>query len=502
MSDAVRRASGTLATGARAYLATVLCLADLSLKLCAAVLLTAIVVSPVFANGTIFPLKDPSEISHLFVTIHKSASIRFMRPFAEALVADPDFADVTPLTDQTLYIIGKKVGQTRVTVLDGDRRLLGVIDVEIGFDVAGLKKALYENVRYGYVHVTTANGGVLVSGTVPDAPTQTRVLAIAQQFAPGAVTNSLSVRASQQVLLEVRFVEVNRTAARDLGLNWDVALNRFVAATGLGGAAIGLANIPSGAAPFGVALVHLLNNGDKADLIINALEKRGLARRLAEPNLTTLSGDTANFLAGGEFPYPVAQTGGIGNATITLEFKKFGIGLAFTPTVLAEGQINLKIEPEVSDIDFNNRFNFGNGIAVPALVVRRASTTIEIRDGQSFAIAGLLETKHSKDQNQLPWIGEVPVLGTLFRSASYQKSETDLVIIVTPHLVKPAIPGQKLETGLDQKVAGNDIDFFLLGRAELDKNYPAPYGHILDVDGRDAWRAGTRVLEGDNAKFK
>jgi pilus assembly protein CpaC len=178
-----------------------------------------------------------------------------------------------------------------------------------------------------------------------------------------------------------------------------------------------------------------------------------------------------------------------------VDFKKFGIGLAFTPTVLGEGQINLKIEPEVSDIDPTRTFTYGGGITVPGLIVRRANVTIELRDGQSFAIAGLLDNKHNTDQAQLPWVGQIPVLGTLFRSASFQKNETDLVIIVTPHLVKPAVPGEKLETPLEQRVPGNDIDFFLMGRAERDprERDRAEYGHILEVQG--PW-AATIVPEG------
>jgi pilus assembly protein CpaC len=437
------------------------------------------------ANGGVLALNDPSHIARLAVTINKSETIRFKQPYAEALVASPEYADIAPLTDHAIYIIGKKVGQTRVTVLDKDKRLLNVIDVEIGYDVSGLRKALRESLPYAHVQVTSANGRILLSGLVPDAPTQARVLAIAEQFAPQAVTNSLEVRASQQVLLAVRFAEVSRSAMRDFGINWDVAAGRFIGGTGAA-SSFALAGIPSGATPFGQAVIGLVGGNNRADLIIQALETRGLARRLAEPNLVTLSGDTANFLAGGEFPYPVAQTGTIGSAaTITIEFKKFGISLAFTPTVLGEGQINLKVEPEVSDIDPTHTFTYGGGITVPGLIVRRANVTIELRDGQSFAIAGLLDVKHTTGQTQLPWVGEVPVLGALFRSASYQKNETDLVIIVTPHLVKPAVPGEKLETPLEQRVPGNDVDFFLLGRAERDKleRDRIPYGHILEVPG-------------------
>ena len=482
----------------------------------------ATAVVPAVAGGNI-SLNDPSRISRMSVTVNKSETIRFGRGFAEALVANPEFADVTPLTDQTLYIIGKKVGQTRVTVLDRDKHLLGVVDVEINYDISGLRKELQRDRLLDGVRVTAANGRIMLSGTVPDATAQNRALAIASQFtglAEGAeaksstqsdvkspnkeatgdakatvtpvkdaVINSMTVRASQQVMLEVRFVEVNRTAARDLGVNWGTANKSIVAATGAASGLFPLAGIPSGATQFGQAVVSLLNNGS-AEVILQALEKRGLARRLAEPNLVTLSGDTANFLAGGEFPYPVAQTGGIGAGTITIEFKKFGIALAFTPTVLGEGQINLKIEPEVSDIDPTHTFSFGGGITVPSLIVRRAKATVELRDGQSFAIAGLLDSKHTTDQTQLPWIGQVPVLGALFRSASYQKSETELVIIVTPRLVQPAVPGQRFETPLDQKVAGNDVDLFLLGRNERDKHFDAPYGHIIDIESSH-WAATT-----------
>ncbi len=215
------------------------------------------------------------------------------------------------------------------------------------------------------------------------------------------------------------------------------------------------------------------------------MEKQGLARRLAEPNLVTMSGDTANFLAGGEFPFPVQAD----DRRITLQFKKFGVGLAFTPTVLGDGQINLKIEPEVSDLDQNNAFTLVNGITVPSLIVRRASTTVELRDGQSFAIAGLLQTKHIKNHNQLPWLGDVPVLGAFLRSASYEKEESDLVIIVTPRLVQPAVPGQKLATPFDQRLASNDAEFFLRGKHEIPKHFPSPHGHILEIS--QTWSSRT-----------
>jgi pilus assembly protein CpaC len=219
---------------------------------------------------------------------------------------------------------------------------------------------------------------------------------------------------------------------------------------------------------------------------INALEQRGLARSLAEPNLTALSGDTASFLAGGEYPIPVSA----GNNTVSVDYKRYGVGLAFTPTVLRDGLINLKVEPEVSQIDPNNSISLGAGLpAVPALIVRRASTTLELRDGQSFVIGGLLQNVSKSQQDQIPWLGDVPVLGQLFASRTYQKNESDLVIIVTPRLVRPARPGDPLKTPLDNTLPANDADFFLAGKAEIPRakeravtGAERPFsGHILDL---------------------
>lgn len=234
--------------------------------------------------------------------------------------------------------------------------------------------------------------------------------------------------------------------------------------------------LPGNVVPFGTLAGQVLSGGVKADVFVSALEQQGLARRLAEPNLVAMSGDTANFLAGGEFPFPVLGQ----NNTVGTQFKKFGVGLAFTPTVLASRQINLKIEPEVSEIDTTASVTVG-GVQVPGLSVRRASTTVELRDGQSFAIAGLLQGSHVSNKNGIPWIDDTPVLGTLFRSSSFQKNETDLVIIVTPRLVKPRVPGEKMATPLDGSVPANDPEFFIAGTQEVKVRQPDTFnGHIID----------------------
>jgi pilus assembly protein CpaC len=426
----------------------------------------------------VFLMHGPRDgtIIQLQVVVDKHRTVACDHEFSEVLVANPAIADVVALSNKQLYVLGKKAGTTSISVVGTNKRVLGLVNVEVAHDVDALTHRLRQFVPNSRIQATSVNGKVLLTGAVPDAVSMSRAVAIAEQVAPGAVTNAMSVRGSQQVLLEVRFIEATRDTSRDLGVGWEVLGNRFLAATGPGIAGA----LASNNIPFGVAVARLLDGGTKADVIIQALEKRGLARRLAEPNLVALSGDTASFLAGGEFPFPVQAD----NNKITVEFKKFGVGLKFTPTVLGEGQINLKIDPEVSELDPTSVLRV-NGIEVPSLMVRRTSTTIELRDGQSFAIAGLLYSNNFKNQSQLPWIGEVPVLGTLFRSAAFQRKETDLVIIVTPRLVRPARPDEKLVTPLDGRLPSNDRQFFLEGKQEVKAARVQPFhGHILEIDKR------------------
>jgi pilus assembly protein CpaC len=420
----------------------------------------------------------------------KSETIRTDRTFVDIIVSDPEIADVVPLTDRSVSILGKKIGTTRVSIYGENKAIIGVFDIEVTYDTSVLATELRERFPGARFRVASINGRIMLSGTAADATTVDRAVTIARQFG-AEVINSVKVLQPQQVLLEVRFVEASRKAGRELGINWDVVGNRVAASVGTAGqlagyGAFGGAGLLSGTAPFGTFVGRILNSGVTADVMIRALEERGLVRRLAEPNLIALSGDTASFLAGGEFPIPISQQ----NNTITIEWKKFGVGLAFTPTVLDNSVINLKIEPEVSEIDSNNAIQIGQ-LRIPSLTVRRANTTVELRDGQSFAIAGLLQSMTTTDRSQLPWIADVPVLGTLFASTSYQKKETDLAIIITPHLVQPARPGDVLRTPADNMTVGNDANVFLEGKAELTANQlreriapmipPKLQGHILDL---------------------
>ncbi|WP_426442452.1 type II and III secretion system protein family protein [Bradyrhizobium genosp. P] len=468
-------------------------------------------------------VSEMSDVQRVKVTVNKSRTFRVDTAFSTIVAGSPDIIDVKSLSDHLIYIQGKQTGSTNVILFDSSMKQIGVLDVEVALDTATLQQNIRASTGTQGIRVSSSDGQVVLSGTAADAVVAERAMAIATGTVPkgGVVVNAMSVAAPQQVMLEVRFLEVARTAGRNLGVNLYAANanGTNVGNTGLGSATAGRVPIggvngavgspPTGSlpllgtigtligtgggiapAPFGSLLTSIVrtSNGSSVDLLISALETKGLVRRLAEPNLTTLSGDAARFLAGGEFPVPIPNTTSNGFPTVTIDYKKFGVELAFVPTVLSRGVINLRVEPSVSELDFSNAITI-QGTTVPALTVRNARTTVELRDGQSFAIAGLLQTKNAQDISQLPWIGSVPVLGTLFSSKSYQQQETDLVIIVTPRLVAPAAPGQQLASPLDSRLPANDVDFFLNGQMEVRKRYDdyvnsggglkGPYGHII-----------------------
>lgn len=448
-------------------------------------------------------LPEGGSVAYLAIPLNKSETVRLDRPFAEVRVGStetaegPAIAEVVPLNSHSIYVLGRRLGTTNISLFDSRAELIGVIEVEVTLDIGLVQAKIREATGSSSIAVRDSSGQLILSGAAADAPTVDRAVQIASQFAPGAVVNAMQVTTTQQVLLKVRFVEASRNAGRELGIRWDgrgersnVRIGRVPHTAFPPGSEPFipvLGTLMSGNTPFGVVLATLLNDGFNIDLLIQALEDRGLGRRLAEPNLVALSGDTAEFLAGGEFPVPVPTDEG----NVAIEFKDFGVGLSFTPTVLKDGKINLKIEPEVSELDFSTGVSVA-GVVVPSLTTRRASTTIELRDGQSFAIAGLLQTESRRRIAQLPWISQIPIVGALFRSTSFTARETDLVIIVTPHLVKPAAPGQRIATPLDGTLPANDVDLFVKGKLELPKEYryfvetggqlKGPYGHMLGLE--------------------
>lgn len=485
-------------------------------------------------------VSEMSDVQRVKVILNKSRSFKVERPFTTIVAGNPDIAEVKPLGDRSIYVLGKQTGTTNVVLFDDMARQIGILDVEVTIDTGNLQQNIQSSTGTRGIRVSAAEGQVVLSGTATDAVTAERAVSIATGAVPkgAVVVNAMNVAAPQQVMLEVRFLEVDRSAGRDLGVNLSAAnangtnignsglggvtragrspiggINTAPGPLGAGGSPVGspptgslpvletvgtLIGSVSGAAvpPFGSLLTSIIrtSSGGSVDLLVTALETKGLVRRLAEPNLMALSGDSARFLAGGEFPVPVASTVAAGALpTVTIEFKKFGVELGFVPTVLSRGVINLRVEPSVSELDFTNAVTIA-GTTIPALSSRNARTTVELRDGQSFAIAGLLQTRNRQDISQLPWIGSVPVLGALFRSSSYQQQETDLVIIVTPRLVAPAVPGQTLASPLDSRLPANDVDFFLNGQMEVKKRYndyvnsggdiKGPYGHIIAPDVR------------------
>ncbi len=390
--------------------------------------------------------------------------------FKEVRVANADIADVVVLTDRSFHVMGKKSGKTNVMLYDSEKQLIDIIKVTVGYDLAELKKSLFETLPNQTVEVRPMGGGIYLSGEVSSPDASIRAEQIAQAYAPGRVTNALAVNDSHQVMLEVRFVEASRDAIKEIGIGLLTQRN------GNNGFASG-AGLLSGNLPSLVGSLLGSSGEFSLDANIQALEEQGIIRTLAEPNLVSMSGDTASFLAGGEFPFPVAADEG----RVAIEFRQFGVSLSFTPTVLDDGIINLEVKPEVSQIDTSNSVRLGD-VEIPSLRVRRADTTVELRNGQSFAIAGLLQNDSSTSKVQVPWLGDVPILGSLFRSSRYKKHETELVIIVTPRLVKPAPDISDLATPFDHIRGPSELEFFLNGTMEKTSDaggLSGKYGHTL-----------------------
>ncbi|WP_234838141.1 type II and III secretion system protein family protein [Sinorhizobium medicae] len=403
------------------------------------------------ANG------DSVEISSNFsrsirVAKGKTVTIRAVQRFDEIVIGDPEIATVTPLTDRSFYILGNELGSTSVTIFDAEKNPVGIIDIEVTLDTKLLSSTIRQSVPGSNVKVTSANGRIVLSGSATDAVAATQAEQIASRFAGDEeIINSVKITSSQQVQLNVRFVEINRDVGKELG-------TRISAAYAWSNGSVEFNSRPRATSntPAGSLIGSLIGEGYSVDVAIDALEDRGMARRLAEPNLIARSGETSSFLAGGEFPIPVSEDDG----QIAVSYKKFGVGLDFTPTVLSDGLIALDIEPEVSAIDNTASYRVGN-ISIPGFSVRRARTSVDLKSGQSFMIAGLLQSENNLITQRVPGLGQLPILGALFSSKAYQRRETDLVIIVTPHLVKPMDPLKKVASPSDRTKRPTEAEFFL-----------------------------------------
>jgi pilus assembly protein CpaC len=445
--------------------------------------------SPAAAQVSVASGVDAGEIA---VPVNKSQVLRADRPYSKALIGNPDIADIVPISSTSVYVLGKKTGTTSLTLYDRQSRLIAVVDVVVGPDVITLKRQLSELLPASPIAARMSNDSVILEGTVPNSVVADRAVQIAETYAPGKVVNMMSLGSAQQVMLEVRFAEIKRSALSQIGVSWgtdNTGQTRYAIGGGAsltpGRTTTTTVTNPDGSTSvitepgnavfrvgsiidsFGIISQAFKAIGTHFNVTLDALERRGAVTTLAEPTLIALSGETADFLAGGEFPVPVSQGSGgngNGNTAITVEWKPFGVSLAFTPTVLADGVINLVVAPEVSSIDPSASIVINN-LTIPGLQTRRAKTTVELRDGESFALAGLLRKDFQDTIRQVPILGSLPIIGSLFRSTGFQHEQSELVIIVTPRLVRPVAAGA-LKVPTDRVGPPNEADLLLNGRTD------------------------------------
>ena len=404
-------------------------------------------------------LGEPMDVGELVLAAGKSRIVTAPVNLSQVVVGNPDVADVRMLSSRRVLLLAKSSGRTNLAFRGADNQMVAMLDLVVTHDIDGIKRKLHELLPDERdLQVRSANSMVILSGQVSDTYAMETALAAARSFAgDNDVRNLLQVGGGQQVMLEVRIAEVKRNSLKALGVSTTI--------TGSSGSRTAeiFTGLPLSVTPF----VDGLFTWPDLLLRLEALETRGLAKTLAEPNIVALSGQEGSFLAGGEFPVPVLQSGG--SDAITVEFKEYGVGLLFTPMVLSSNKINLRLQTEVSTIDFENATSVA-GTSVPALNTRRTGTTIELADGQSFVIAGLLQENMNNVLNQVPGLGSVPILGALFRSSEFRRNETELAIVVRARLVAPSTADVRLPT--DNIIAPSDIDQYLLGTLEHRESTP------------------------------
>lgn len=378
----------------------------------------------------------PSNGDPITIEIGEGQLLRLDRAMSSVFIANPAIADVSAKSDRLLYLFGKAVGTTTLFALDSNDNVIANVAVKVNHSLSRLQSALGELVPNGLVVASSIDGAIILSGSVETATEAENARRLAARFVGegGEVINRLAVTAPNQVNLRVRIAEVSREVINQLGFNWDV----FVEA----GFDFGLQSLNPVA-----GINSVFAGGDIGDVsidaLIDALAEDSLVTILAEPNLTAVSGETASFLAGGEFPIPVSQDAD----TITVEFKQFGVSLAFTPTLIGRSRVSMRVRPEVSQLSSAVQVIAG-GLSIPSLTTRRAETTVELASGQSFAIAGLIQDNSRQEHRKIPGLGDLPILGALFQSDRFQRNETELVIIVTPYIVQP-VDGDELRSPLD-----------------------------------------------------
>ena len=404
------------------------------------------------------PALETQAAKRLELTVGKSIVIKTNKAVKRVSTADPEVADFILISPREIYLTGKSAGITNLTLWQG-KKIFAIYDLDVAYDVSRLKQRLHEVLpNETGLRVMATHNAITLSGRVSNAANISQAMAIAHEYAPeGNVQNLVEVGGVHQVMLEVRVSEISRSLLRKLGINFSVfsdsgnfGINKLASLTELMEDGSGTLVSSSVNALFRFTTGNYTWTG-----FVDALKQDGLLKVLAEPTLIALSGHEASFLAGGEFPVPVPQ----GLGSVGIEYKDFGVGLSFTPTVLSENRINIKVAPEVSSLDFSTAMNL-EGYTVPGLSTRRTSTTIELADGQSFAIAGLLRDDVRHVIDKYPFLGDLPILGHLFQSKEFRREETELIIIATPRLVKP-LDMEKQPLPTDSYIVPNDTEFYL-----------------------------------------
>ena len=405
-----------------------------------------------------FVVESPTRSSPLTVMVNKSAVMETRAPYKRVSVGQPEIADVNLLGQNHILVTGKKAGTTQVVVWD-DAEKAQVMDVAVQVDVNGLQeqiKKFFPNVK---VDVAASNGEVVLRGTVPSLEVEEQIARIAGSYA-ARVNDFMVISGGQQVMLQVRFAEVSRAATTALGVNLGFTDGKSFFASNIGGINPFGTQSSGGssilASPTPGAAVTLFGQGvaGKAafQYFVEALRQNNLLRILAEPNITAVSGQEASFLAGGAIPIPVSQGGTGQGAAISVDYREYGVKLKFVPIVLGNGKLRLKVSPEISDLDYANSVTSG-GFSIPGITQRKVTTTVELADGQTFAIAGLLNTSVAANKDVTPLLGDLPVIGPMFRTVRYSRKETEMVVLVTPHLVEPLNPADV------QRLPGEDWQF-------------------------------------------
>ena len=414
--------------------------------------------------------------------------IQSTTPVARVYIANPEGAEIiysNSQSSQWVFCSAKAPGTTQLTLWDEKNSIIGIYNITVVPDLTRLKKNLHDIFPNENIRVFPSHDFITLTGTVSGAGTISRVLELAESYAPKKVINLLQVGGIQQVMLEVRIAEMSRTIGEEMGVNFNWMTDNTIGLSLLDQITAlpedGYPENPLVVSPSVNAIFSYFSGSKMWTLLIDAMKEEGLIQILAKPTLISLSGQPAHFLAGGEFPVPVPDDDGIG-----VEWREFGVRLNFTPMVLDDGIISMNVSPEVSELDYTTAISI-SGYIVPGLTTRKASTRVELKDGQSFAIAGLLNNKVRESIHKFPLLGDIPILGALFRSSSFQKDETELVIVVTPHLVKPFYAeSQPLPT--DSFVAPDSFEFNMLGlmegrgRAEEKTAVPQPHKKGLEGD--------------------